>query len=242
MAAADRVVFNSEHHRRELLTALPAFLRRFPDHRHTAFLDAIEARTEVLPVGVDVGRFAGERDERLPPLVLWNHRWEYDKDPAAFFTALDDVAARGVDFRVALAGEAYHAVPAEFDAARRRLGDRVVHFGTAAEEAYPELLRSSDVVVSTARHEFFGVAVLEAVAAGAFPLLPHRLSYPELLPARVHDRCLYADAGDLVERLCRVLTDHGARRQTADELRAHAARFSWEEVAPRYDELLARVS
>src|SRR5690606_9621070 len=34
MAVADSVVFNSEHHRRDLLGALPALLRRFPDHRH----------------------------------------------------------------------------------------------------------------------------------------------------------------------------------------------------------------
>ena len=242
MAAADHVVFNSEHHRRDVLGALPRFLRRFPDHRHSAFLDEVAGRTEVVPVGIDTGRFEGPREERLPPTVLWNHRWEYDKDPAAFFAALDAVAARGVDFLVALAGETYHAVPPEFDAARRRLGDRMVHFGTATDDRYPDLLRACDVVVSTARHEFFGVAVLEAVAAGARPLLPDRLSYPELLPADLRDECLYGSAGDLVDRLCEVLTDHDARRATAARLRSHAATYGWDVVAPRYDALLERMA
>lgn len=68
---------------------------------------------------------------------------------------------------------------------------------------YWSLLAACDVVVSTAKHEFFGVSVIEAVRAtsvfcacaalttlrataqvsvGLLPVCPHRLSYPELLP------------------------------------------------------------
>jgi len=41
-------------------------------------------------------------------------------------------------------------------------------------------------VLSTARHEFFGIAVVEALLAGCLPWLPDRLSYPELLPPALH--------------------------------------------------------
>jgi len=243
LAAADRAVFNSDYHRRDVLAALPKLLRRFPDHRHTGFVDDVAARTSVLPVGIDGARFAGPRPapdaDDGPPVVLWNHRWEYDKDPAAFFTALEAVVDAGVDFRLIVAGESYQTVPPEFDRAKQRLADRIVSFGTATDDEYPALLRQADVVVSTARHEFFGVAVVEAITAGALPLLPDRLSYPELVPRP--DPYLYADPAGLVAALRWALTDHEGRRAAAAAARAYVRRFDWPHITPRYDALLTEV-
>jgi glycosyltransferase involved in cell wall biosynthesis len=246
MAAADRVVFNSEHHRAEVLAALPRLLRRFPDHRHTGLVDAVAERMVVLPVGVDVDRFAGD-DRGDPPIVLWNHRWEYDKDPAAFFAALAQLADEGVPFGLIVAGESFQTVPAEFEAARQRFADRIVWFGTAPADAYPDLLRRADVVVSTAHHEFFGVAVVEAVAAGALPVLPRRLSYPELvpdpadtmLPAGRSDTAGAYLYDDLVAHLRWALTDHDGRRAAAAIARKHVDQFAWPRVAPAYDALFS---
>ena len=242
MASADCVVFNSEYHRRSWFDALPRLLRRFPDYRHTGSVEAVESRSAVLPVGIDAHRLAGSRHTAAPPLVLWNHRWEYDKNPRAFFAALSAVAGRGVDFRVAIAGQQFQTVPDDFAAARQDFGDRVVQFGTLDRGAYEDLLRRSGVVVSTALHEFFGLSVLEAVAAGACPVLPNRLSYPELFPPD----CLYDDddAGvvGLVDRLCRLLTDDDARRAQAASAHARAVEYDWSLVAPKYDALLARAA
>ena len=47
--------------------------------------------------------------------------------------------------------------------------------------AYQQLLQQSHVVLSTALHEFQGLAVLEAVASGCIPLVPNRLAYPEFI-------------------------------------------------------------
>jgi glycosyltransferase involved in cell wall biosynthesis len=239
MCAADVVAWNSEHHRSELFGALPAFLRRFPDHRHAAFVDEVAARTVVLPVGIDPALFTLDRvDDGGPPVVLWNHRWEYDKDPAAFFASMADLADAGHDFRLAVARQSFQTVPPEFEEARRRFADRLVHFGTASDEDYRRLLARADIVVSTARHDFFGLAVAEAIAAGALPILPRRLSYPELVPDALDGCCLYPDGELPTAALVQALRDREARRRDATIARRHVERFSWPQLIGAYDEVL----
>jgi glycosyltransferase involved in cell wall biosynthesis len=242
LAAADAVIFNSAFHRDALLGALAGLLGRAPDHPHADLVADVAARATVVPVGVDLDDLVAHPRDLDPtrahaPLVVWNQRWEHDKDPEAFFDALLRLADEGVAFRLALAGENVRVDPREFDDARVRLGGRVVHVGHLPEADYRELLTRADVVVSTARHEFFGVAIVEAMAAGAVPLLPDRLSYPELVPERYHESVLYSD-GALTDGLRRVLADLGGARAAVDGLRSEMLRFDWATLAPVYDDRL----
>jgi glycosyltransferase involved in cell wall biosynthesis len=251
MLAADRVVFNSAFHRDELLASLPEFLEATPDHHELDCVGQVRERSEVMYAGIrvddlgDAGGIDGGATERsaapdgAPPLVVWNHRWEYDKNPAAFFAALRSVAAQGVGFRVALCGECPGGVPSVFEAGMRELGDRVVHAGFLPRDEYAALLRRAAVVVSTAGHEFYGISVLEAIAAGAIPLLPRRLSYPEVLPERAGPQCLYEDSDELELKLANVLRDPAGWRAATEGLAAEVARrHGWNQLAPAYDALL----
>ena len=170
------------------------------------------------------------------PLVIWNHRWEFDKQPAAFFAALREVQRAGVAFEVALLGENAQYVPQEFIAARKWLGERVVQYGyLPSREAYLEWLGRGSVVVSTAIQENFGISVVEAVAAGCHPLLPRRLAYPEVIPSAYHDACLYGDDDDLARRLIALLADPPV--QPPPGLAAAMQRYSWTQLAEPYDAL-----
>ncbi|MEA3376270.1 MAG: DUF3524 domain-containing protein [Chloroflexota bacterium] len=244
MVAANGVFFNSRYHLADWFEALPNMMKHFPDYTHLHRVDGVQAKSAVLPVGVDLRRLdRGARHERggEPPVILWNQRWEYDKDPETFFRALYALMERGVDFRVVLSGRSYRQSAPEFEAARARLGERVVHFGYAEDDAYGGLLRRSDVVVSTAIHEFFGVAVVEAIYSGCSPVLPDRLSYPELIPQRHHGTCLYQDFEGLVGLLRRAVENREAARGLAAELRPTMERFDWTEMAPQYDGLLCEM-
>lgn len=174
-----------------------------------------------------------------PPLILWNHRWEHDKDPDVFFGALAALADRGLDFRVAVLGERYRRIPPAFQGGLDRLGDRILQFGyVPSRERYFEWLRRSDVVVSTARQENFGVAIVEAVRSGCLPLLPNRLSYPELIPSAHHSTCLYENQEELVERLSEAVTFPERFTETRRRLRRSMSRFSWERRIGAFDRVL----
>lgn len=239
---ADRALFNSHFHRESFLNALGPFLRKMPDFRPRSVVDAIARKASVLYFGLDLKglREAGPQERNGPPTVLWNHRWEYDKNPEEFFGVMTSLAQDGEDFRVAIVGEHFKQYPKVFDDAKLSLGDRIVQFGyLATKEDYYRLLHTCDVSVSTAIHEFFGVSVLEAIAAGCSPLLPNRLTYPELLPADLHERHLYRTANQLRKKLT------GAFRYIADvrqaDLRQVAERFSWESMADEYDQTMRDV-
>ena len=238
MAVADRVLVNSEAQMADLRTALPVLLGRALDHGHAHRLDEVLDRCRVLPVGVDLAGIAPDgHPPPAEPLVVWNHRWDHEKRPDRLFSALHRLADEGVAFRLALAGENLRVDPQEFDRIRERLGDRVVHVGTLDHDGYRRLLAASDVIVSTAEHETFGIAAVEAMAAGCVPLLPDRLSYPEIVPPRWHDAVLYRE-GDLRDRLRAVLTDLVGARGRVEGLAAAMHRYDWAVVAPRYDEEL----
>ncbi|HYE59351.1 MAG TPA: DUF3524 domain-containing protein, partial [Rhodothermales bacterium] len=178
--AADRVVFNSAFHEGEFLSALPVLLHAFPDYTHFDTVEQVRAKASVLHPGLPLAAHDRHRDTRQPrawgpgmepPVLLWNHRWEYDKNPEAFFRLLGRLDDVGVSFRLILAGQHFERKPEGLDAALARYAGRILHYGYAEDfDAYSRLLHRADVVVSTSRHEFFGIAMMEALYCGCHPL------------------------------------------------------------------------
>jgi glycosyltransferase involved in cell wall biosynthesis len=234
--AADVVGFNSAFHRGDLLGALRE-LEREPNNWLTpAGIDAIEAKSGVLPVGVDLGWLAGP-DLRGggPRTLLWNHRWEFDKSPELFERVVRRLAEEGVAFRLIVAGEPGDNPSPAMWRVREALPERIVHFGFAESRAeYAELLRRADIAVSTTRHEFFGVGMVEALAAGCIPCAPRRYAYPELVPASYH-WLLWEDEAGLTALLRELLTGPLPPREP---FREAARRYGWEAVGPAWQAAL----
>ncbi len=255
--AADEVWFNSAFHRDSFLAAVPVLLRVMPGPRPAHVAERLAGRCRVECPGVDVAppskthssKMQSSHRERSPerPLhLVWVSRWEHDKSPETFFEALALLLRRGVDFRVSVLGERFRTVPEVFERARRELRGVIDTWGYREDrEEYLEILARADAVVSTAQHEFFGIAVLEAVFQGAYPLVPHRLSYPELFapegggerPGYFHDGTAEGLA-DLVEEVARARLEG-----TLDATSAGRAveRFRWRRRAPELDASLEAV-
>ena len=252
MLTADLVLFNSQYHHDSFFAALPNFLKHFPDYNELATIDVLRCKSEVMPVGVDFEKLWIEdsitgTEIQLPatgpqpPLIVWNQRWEYDKNPEAFFAALYVLEEEDISFRLALCGQQYGKRPSTFATALSRLSDQIIHVGYAETDIYRRLLREAAVTVSTAHHEFFGISILEAVGCQTFPILPHRLSYPELVPERYHQNCLYDDLDGLVQRLRWAITHMANARAIAEELATAVQTYDWSRIAPRYDARLQTV-
>ncbi|MBU5612407.1 tRNA-queuosine alpha-mannosyltransferase domain-containing protein [Geomonas azotofigens] len=239
--AADAVLFNSRYHMDSFLGELPNFLKRFPDAVDLSTVDRIRRKSRVLPLGLDLGRLERfrphERPDREIPLLLWNHRWEYDKAPEEFFEALYRLAEEGVAFRVAVLGESFGRVPAVFKQARERLGARVVAWGYQKSFAdYAQWLWRADILPVTSRQEFFGASVVQALYCGCHALLPDRLAYPEHVPHRSVREVLYGDQEPLVDRLRALLTGAGTSSVNLGE---HVARYDWATMARVYDDFFS---
>ncbi|KAL5962199.1 Glycosyltransferase-like domain-containing protein 1 [Taenia solium] len=268
--AADLVLFNSAFNMHSFYERLPAFLAaglptppspRVPEPRGLVE-KLLKPKSRVLHFLVEPPPLPvlvhGDLDDfeaavcsqaerirargRAPLRILWNHRWDYDKNPADFFKVIFDLANISVDeefsnlgrstlrpstgdviapsemsppslsseqaqprFQISVIGGSGQDVPRIFPIAEsylRPTGHISVWGFVGPREAYWRTLADCDVVVSTAKHEFFGVAVVEAVAVGCVPLLPHRLAYPELLAhGPSPSMCLYRTLSQMRKQL-----------------------------------------
>jgi glycosyltransferase involved in cell wall biosynthesis len=176
--------------------------------------------------------------------LLWASRWEHDKGPETFFAALRILRDRGINFHLNVLGESFGQVPSCFEAARQEFSGHIRRWGFLTDRAeYQAALSASDVAVSTANHEFFGIAMVEAVAAGCFPLAPCRLAYPEVLGTAsdwFHD----GTAEDLARRLIELdgrLSNQGQLWMGEDRSREMIDRFGWDNAATDLDKALVRL-
>jgi glycosyltransferase involved in cell wall biosynthesis len=190
--AADVLAFNSAYNRDTFLAGLDVLLRRLPDHVPPGIATALAGKARVLPVPVDPGEAAppggdwpgsgGDYPGR-PLRLVWTGRFEYDKGGDTLWHALAGLERTGLPYELALCGQRFRSSPPIFARIEEELSRRLVHMGyLPSVRDYRALLRGADVVLSTAQHEFQGLAVLEAVASGCLPAVPDRLAYPEIYP------------------------------------------------------------
>jgi len=195
--ASDYIAFNSNYNLETFIDGCRKMVRLAPDMKLSG-VDSLAERAVVLSPGIDFsGIDAEDRSDDLQGAVLvWNHRWEHDKNPDLFFQTLMDMA-EDISFSLMVFGQSFQRKPDIFKQVPEKLASRLSHFGFVDDVSqYYRMLRQGSLVVSTASHEFYGISVLEAVRAGCRPLLPARLSYPGIFP----DRFLYDD-GEFARRL-----------------------------------------
>lgn len=238
--AADRVLFNSAYHKNSFIEALPKFLDGFPDYKLKDTLNNINAKSQTLHLGLDLGYFDQYNDgieKEGDALILWNHRWEYDKGPEKFFQVLMSLKEKGIRFNLAVLGESYEKKPDIFAEAKEVLKDHIVHWGyTQSREEYAHWLHKADILPVTSHQDFFGGSVVEAMYCDTVPLLPKRLAYPEHIPEDLHPTFFYEDIQDLEKRLQKLIINIKIIRK--QNIMQYVASYDWKSIISRYDALI----
>jgi glycosyltransferase involved in cell wall biosynthesis len=221
--AADRILFNSAYNRRGFLVGCETLLAKMPDKVPAGIAALLADKSEVLPVPLDIdditvhsvdGDWPG-RGGGLPqrPLrLLWVGRFEHDKGPDGLLRILRLLEQSELNWEIALVGQQFRNSPPAFRQIEEQFRHRLVHCGFLESVVeYQQLLRGGDMVLSTALHEFQGLAVLEAVAAGCLPVVPDRLVYPEILPQRFCYPCSDGDALPEAAQAVNLILSHAAQ-------------------------------
>jgi glycosyltransferase involved in cell wall biosynthesis len=225
-----------------------------PDYSPREAVEDVQRKSRVQSPGVET---SGPKPRRAagPLRIAWAARWEHDKNPDTFFAAIRTLRDSGADFRLSVFGQTYQEIPPAFLDAHKTLRSHLDHWGYVdSHDDYLEKLSLADVFVSTADHEFFGLAAMEAISLGLRPLLPRRLAYPELLGlgrdvitkdsnSPIADFYYDGSALELADRLARLAErpDDVLPESHRQALREAADHYSWQRRAREMDEELEQL-
>ncbi len=187
--AADQILFNSEYNRRSFIDGAAALLAKMPDAVPPNLVPQLRNRSHVVPVPLEDTLLESSDIEKpsTPAIIelVWNHRWEWDKGPDRLLLLAQNLTEKGLlgtRFKWHVVGQQFRSEPESFLQLKQLLQSHnaLGYWGFCSSvDEYRTLLARSHGVISTALHDFQGLAVLEAALLGCVPFVPNRLAYPE---------------------------------------------------------------
>lgn len=234
--AADWIWFNSKYNYQSFFENLPLLLRQFPDHNQFE-VEKIKSKSDVMTIGLDLQPLYQKKKikkELSMPVIVWNHRWEYDKNPNLFFESLFTLYVKGCEFFLLILGKKYSRYPSIFNAISEKLpNERYEILPNLTREEYINKLRSADIIPVTNDQDFFGISTIEGLAAGLTPFLPANLVYDEHVDPINHSELFYNDEQDFVHKLELLLTTYDQY-----DFSDHIMKYDWSSCIKSYDNAL----
>jgi glycosyltransferase involved in cell wall biosynthesis len=244
--SADAIVFNSQYNLDSFLEGVSGFADDAPDGVPSDLTERLRAKATVVPVPLESDCFDSSpaREVSSPLRLVWNHRWEYDKGPERLEAALERLVSEDISFSIDIVGQQFGNWPDAFDRIKKKFGAVISTFGyVESRRGYLEILERADVVISTALHEFQGLAVLEAVARGCRPCVPDRLAYRDFFEKEWRYES-YVDSPEkdgesLAAKLSGWACNLEELRQASEPNIEH---LSWEHLRTRYADLFEQLT
>tara|TARA_B100000029_G_scaffold514624_1_gene618176 strand:+ start:44 stop:1150 length:1107 start_codon:yes stop_codon:yes gene_type:complete len=240
---SDYNFFNSNYHLTSYIVGLKKYLKKMPDFNNLDSINVISDKSSVLPLGCDLGKINSHKNENDVPIILWNHRWEYDKNPDLFFKALYKIKQKNIDFKLVVVGEHFKEFPKIFNEAKVKLKKNLLQFGFCKSfNEYQNWLNKSDILPVTSIQDFFGVSITEAIYAGLLPVLPNRLSYPELINIKNNKSIFYNTDKEFIDLLMYNIIHYKDLRKYTNKYKDLIYRFDWSNIKNVYDDKFEEIS
>jgi glycosyltransferase involved in cell wall biosynthesis len=241
--ASNVVAFNSHYHKTDFVSGLRKFMKAYPDYKLQNSVDQIEEKSMILPLGFEWEFYdsvpALDRPRSTKKTILWNHRWEYDKNPEDFFSILFELAEERVPFSLILLGKQTKKGPSIFEVAKDKLKDQLIWVGYAdTKEEYISIIKSADIMLTTSNQDFFGMSVVEAMYCGVIPILPDRLSYSEHFHSELSRQYLYYSKDEAKQKLLSALK---GRIKYNSNIKTYLNKYDWKEIIYIYDSIFKKL-
>jgi glycosyltransferase involved in cell wall biosynthesis len=183
--SADKIAFNSNYNRNTFFAGVESFIKHMPDGVPTNLLSSLQNKTSVIPVPIKPDCKPNHTKKHLENNnieVIWNHRWEHDKGPETLLEVMK-LCQNNKNIKFHVIGQQFRKTPFSLQQIQEHHQSQCLSLGyIKSRTQYVKTLQSADIALSTAHHDFQGIAMLEAVACGCKPIAPNRLVYPELYP------------------------------------------------------------
>ena len=212
----------------------------------------LKARPFVIPNGLDWDEFAtlpapgGFRDRHgigERPLVVFLSRLHHKKGLDLLLPAFADAAPS--DAVLALVGPGETAYVDGLRALGEQLGiaGRLIYTGMLNGSERIEALADADLFALPSYQENFGVAVIEAAAAGTPVLISAQVNIWDEVEAASVGRVVRCEVAQVADALREMLADRQELRRTGEAARRWARDgFAWTSIAERVDEMYEAVA
>jgi glycosyltransferase involved in cell wall biosynthesis len=206
---------------------------------------SLEGETTVIPNGVnpDFLDLSSRWEETDHPIIAAVGNLRSVKGHDVLIRAISRLQDRYPELKLYIAGEGPERQALEQLANRLGLQDRVAFLGWCEQKEVQEMLQKASVFAMPSRNEGFGLALVEAMAAG-LPVVASRVGgIPNLVD---HERSGLLvppeDPDALSESIDRVLSDDAFTAQLRAQARTRAQDFSWNQAVEKYEEVFERLA
>lgn len=222
--ASDKTFFNSHFHRDSFIRATYDFLKKLKALDAKETCSTLEKKSDVLELGLDLTRFDAFKSEKQK-VVTWNHRFEYDKNPAALLEIFSELDS---SIKLNIIGEDHASLSVLKTRLENELKENINLFDYQESfEDYAKALANSSFGLSTSFHDFFGIGMIESAYMGNTMILPNRVAYPEVFGEQCY---FYEDNNEAREIIHKLASGELSPIDGSN----HVRRFDWSNMKHNY--------